>query len=151
MKFINAIPLLVKKWYNICIVKDIFIYLDHAAATPIDPRVLDEMKPYFSTKFFNPSSPYAPAVILRREYEEIKHRIAMAIGGKGTDIIMTAGATESINIIMNSVSGHIVTTEIEHPAVLQAVAKHDHTLVSPDKNGMINPADIAKAIRHDTE
>ena len=60
--------------------KDKFIYLDHAAATPMDPLVVEAMHPYFSEKFFNPSSPYAPAVTVKRDYREAKSRIARVLG-----------------------------------------------------------------------
>ena len=72
------------------------IYLDHAAATPMDTRVITAMQPYFSDNFYNPSSPYAPAVKVRCDYEDTKHKIASLIGAKPGEIIMTAGATESI-------------------------------------------------------
>ena len=58
------------------------IYLDHAAATPLDPDVLTAMQPYFSDAFYNPSSPYAPAVQVRQEYEAAKAQIAGIIGAK---------------------------------------------------------------------
>jgi cysteine desulfurase len=93
------------------------IYLDHAAATPMDERVITAMTPYFSELFYNPSSPYAPAVEVRRDYEQAKHRLAQCIGAKADEIVITAGATESINLIIASVSGHIVTSNIEHHAV----------------------------------
>lgn len=127
------------------------IYLDHAAATPLDERVLAAMTPYFSKSFFNPSSPYAPAVQVRREYEQAKHAIAMNIGAKPDDITMTAGATESINLMFSSVSGHVVTTAIEHHAVLAAAALHDHTLVAVSPKGLVSAAAIATAIRPDTQ
>lgn len=127
------------------------IYLDHAAATPLDERVLAAMQPYFSEHFFNPSSPYAPAVTVRREYDRAKQHIAQAIGGKGNDITITAGATESINIIFASVEGHVVTSAIEHHAVLEAAKLHEHTLVVPNEKGMVAVADIKAAIQPDTE
>ena len=127
------------------------IYLDHAAATPIDSRVLAAMQPYFSDMFFNPSSPYAPAVAVSRDYEAAKHRLASLIGAKPDDLVMTAGATESINLLFGSISGHVVTASIEHHAVLRAAERHDHTFVAPDKKGMIHPKMIAAAIRPDTE
>lgn len=125
--------------------------MDYAAATPVDERVLDAMLPYFSDKFYNPSSPYRQAVEVRREYEDAKQRIAMAIGVKGDELIMTAGATESINLAFNHVKGHVVSSKIEHPAVLEAVKQHDHTLVSPDEKGRVAAESIAVAIRADTE
>lgn len=127
------------------------IYLDHAAATPMDERVRAAMEPYFSEKFFNPSSPYAPAIHVRREYEQAKHTIAKIIGAKPDDLIMTAGATESINLMFGSVSGHVVTTAIEHHAVLRAAERHDATFIVSDAKGMIAVRDIARAIRPDTQ
>jgi len=132
-------------------VNDDLIYLDHAAGTPLDARVLEAMQPYFSELFFNPSSPYAPAIQVRRDYEQAKSRIAVCIGGKADDLVMTAGATESINIMFGSVDGHVVTSSIEHQAVLEAAKMHDHTFVEPDEKGRISADSVAKAIRPDTE
>lgn len=126
------------------------IYLDHAAATPLDPNVLTAMQPYFSDVFYNPSSPYEPAVAVRREYEAAKATIARVIGARPGEIIMTAGATESINLAFSGQNGHVVTTTIEHQAVLAAAARHDHTLVAVDVHGRVDPAAVAAAIRPDT-
>src|SRR5689334_3231436 len=113
------------------------IYLDHAAATPLDERVFSAMRPFFSEKFYNPSSPYAPALAVRREYEAAKGTIASSIGAKPDELIMTAGATESINLAFNSIEGHVITAAIEHHAVLAAAKKHDHTIVESDERGMV--------------
>lgn len=129
---------------------DEVIYLDHAAATPVDPKVLAVMQPFFSDVFYNPSAPYSPAVEVRREYESAKHTIARAIGAKADDIVMTAGATESINLAFASVSGHIVTSSIEHHAVLAAARRHDATFVAPDEKGIVSAQKIKEAIRPDT-
>ena len=99
------------------------IYLDHAAATPLDKRVLAAMQSYFEDRFFNPSSPYAPALTVRREYEAAKHALASTFGAKGDELVITAGATESINLALGSIGGHIVTASIEHHAVLAAALK----------------------------
>ncbi len=130
--------------------KNEFIYLDHAAATPVDSRVLGAMQPYFSDYFYNPSSPYAPAVRVRQIYEEAKHQLAQQIGASRDEIIITAGATESINLAFSSVSGHVITSNIEHHAVLAAAAKHDSTFVPSDDKGMISPKSIADAIKENT-
>ena len=127
------------------------IYLDHAAATPVDRRVVDAMIPYMTEQFFNPSSPYAPAIAARRDYEDAKHRLAMAIGGKADEIVMTAGATESINLMFGSISGHVVTSTIEHHAVLAAARRLDHTFVEVGESGVIDPAAVAAAITPDTQ
>lgn len=128
-----------------------FIYLDHAAATPIDSRVLVAMQPYFSDKFYNPSSPYAPAVSVRRSYEEAKHSLAKNIGAKSDEIIITAGATESINLAFSVITGHVVVANIEHHAVLEAAKKREHTIVEADENGLILAEVITAAITPQTQ
>lgn len=130
---------------------DEIIYLDHAAATPLDERVVAAMQPYFSERFFNPSSPYQPARDVRNDYEQAKAKIASVIGAKADELIMTAGATESINLAFNHVTGHVVTTTIEHPAVLQAAKQHPHTLVDVDKFGRVDIAVLEAAITPETE
>jgi cysteine desulfurase len=127
------------------------IYLDYAAASPLDERVLRVMQPYMTERFYNPSSPYAPALQVRAEYEAAKDMIARMIGGRGTELIMTAGATESINLAFSNVKGHIVLPAIEHHAVRAAAEKHEHTYVAVDARGRVHAEAIAKAIRNDTE
>ena len=127
------------------------IYLDHAAATPMDERVIAAMTPYMREFFYNPSSPYAPAVEVRRAYEYAKHRLAQCIGAKADEIVITAGATESINLMVSAISGHVVTSNIEHHAVLRAVEAHDHTLVKAGEKGTVSPDAVEQAIRPDTE
>lgn len=131
-------------------VKESTIYLDHAAATPLDDRVLQEMLPYLSERFYNPSSPYAPAVEVRRAYEVAKARIGACIGAKGDEIIITAGATESINLAFAGCEGHVVTSRIEHHAVLEVTAHHDATIVEVGADGTVDPKVIAGALRPDT-
>ena len=128
------------------------LYLDYAAATPLDERVLRAMTPYMTDKFYNPSSPYAPALTVRHEYEAAKDAIARTVGGRSTELIMTAGATESINLAFSSVTGHSIVSAIEHHAV-QAAAKQrgDCTILATDKRGRVSAEAIAKMIRPDTE
>ena len=126
------------------------IYLDYAAATPLDPEVLAAMQPYFAESFYNPSSPYAPAVQVRREYEAAKSSIAAVIGAQAGELTMTAGATESVNLAFGGRDGHVIVTSIEHQAVLAAAARHEHTIVPVDKHGRVDPQTIADAIRSDT-
>jgi cysteine desulfurase len=132
-------------------VNDEVIYLDHAAATPVDKKVLAAMQPFFSDDFYNPSAPYSPAVKTRREYEAAKQTIARAIGAKGDDLVITAGATESINLAFNSFSGHIVSANIEHHAVLAAARTREHTLVPATDKGIVSAESIREAIRPDTQ
>ena len=127
------------------------IYLDHAAATPMDERVLTAMQPYFSRDFFNPSSPYMPAVKVRRDYENAKQTLANLIGAKTGEIVITAGATESINLAFSGISGHVVVPNIEHHSVLACAKAHDNTIVEADERGYITADLIKKAIRPDTQ
>ncbi|HEU5121433.1 MAG TPA: aminotransferase class V-fold PLP-dependent enzyme, partial [Candidatus Saccharimonadales bacterium] len=126
------------------------IYLDHAAATPLDSRVFAVMRPYFSELFYNPSSPYAPALTVRRDYENAKHTIAKGIGAKPDELVMTAGATESINLAFNSIGGHIVTANIEHHAVLEAAKRFNHTIIKADMHGFVSAEAVKAAITPET-
>lgn len=128
-----------------------FIYLDHAAATPLSEEALTAMKPYFSDTFFNPSSPYAPAVAVRREYEAAKTRIAACIGARPAELVMTAGATESINLAVSGIGGHVVTSAIEHESVLAVARRFDHTIIDVAPNGRVEPEAVRRAIRPDTK
>ncbi len=127
------------------------MYFDHAAATPLDDRVLAAMLPYFSDQFYNPSSPYAQAIQVRRGYQAAKELLARQIGAKADELVMTAGATESINLAFSAVSGHVVTANIEHDSVLAAAKRHDHTLMASDERGYISADSVKNAIRPDTQ
>lgn len=126
------------------------IYLDYAAATPLDHKVLTAMMPYLSERFYNPSSPYAPAIAVRRDYEAAKSKIAAIIGAQAGELTMTAGATESINLAFASASGHIVTSAVEHQSVLAAAKRHEHTIVPVDRYGRVSPEDVKAAVTPET-
>lgn len=130
------------------------IYLDYAAATPLDKRVFAAMEPYLTENFYNPSAAYQAARNARADYEDARHRLAMVIGGRQSEIIMTAGATESVNITVHGVlkryGGSIVTTAIEHPAVLEAAKQFDHVIVAPTSKGSILVEAVVKAITDET-
>lgn len=130
---------------------DTYIYLDYAAATPLDPRALEAMVPYFTQAFYNPSSPYSPAIRVRHDYDSAKDTIAGVIGAKGSELIMTAGATESINLAFSGVQGHVISSVIEHHAVLAAVTQHNHTLVGVSPQGRVDVKQIADALTPETE
>ena len=131
--------------------KDTLIFLDHAAATPLEPKVLQAMQPYLTDLFYNPSAPYAPAISIRHDYEAAKATIAHVLGAKPDELTMTAGATESINLAFHAVSGHVVTSNIEHHAVLRAAEQHHHTLVAVDERGMVSPQAVQAAITAETQ
>ena len=104
------------------------IYLDYAAATPLDQRVLSVMEPYLHEEFYNPSALYQSARTVRYAYEDARHRLAMVIGAKQHEVIITAGATESIHIAVQGVIGHyggsIAISRSEHAAVIGAASAH---------------------------
>lgn len=126
------------------------IYLDHAAATPMDPLVIEAMQPYFSDKFFNPSSPYAPAVTVKRDYREAKSRIARMLGVGADELVMTAGATESINLAFTAASGVSLVSAIEHSSVINSAKAHsDVRLIPPMNNGRIDPQTVKTLLTPD--
>lgn len=127
------------------------IYLDNAAATPIDKRVLREMEPYFIDKFYNPSAAYLAARQVRADFEEARHRLAQAIGARSAEIIVTAGATESDNMALSGVDGRIITTSIEHSAVLNVAKARGGVILPVDELGRIDLAQLRQSIADDVQ
>lgn len=126
------------------------IYLDHAAATPLDKRVLDVMQPFFGDYFFNPSSPYKQAVEVRKSFDAAKAEIAANIGVKPDELVMTAGATESINLAFLGVDGPSVVPTIEHQAVLSAAEVRGCTYIAPDERGFVSVDAVKREITDET-
>lgn len=130
------------------------IYLDHAAATPVSPKALQAMKPYFSEKFFNPSAAYLPSVEIRREYERAKDEIAHVIGAKGVDLVMTSGATESINLAFSVVGdgAEVLISAVEHAAVLEnAKRASKYQTIDVDQNGRVDLEDFHRKLTNKTQ
>lgn len=130
------------------------IYLDHAAATPVSPKALQAMKPYFSEKFFNPSAAYLPSVEIRREYERAKDEIAHVIGAKGADLVMTSGATESINLAFSIVDNgaEVLISAVEHAAVLEnAKRAGKYQTIDIDQNGRVDLEDFRRKLTDKTQ
>lgn len=129
------------------------VYLDYAAATPMDEQVVAAMLPYFSEKFFNPSSPYLPALDVKYEYNQAKAKIAKALGGVADELVVTAGATESIAVAFNIVSddGGVIISAIEHPSVVSAAQGKNVDILPVDKNGRVAAKDLSKMITDKTE
>ena len=125
------------------------IYLDYAAATPLDPAVFKAMLPYFSEKFYNPSSIYEPARQVKREINTARENVARIIGAKPTEIIFTAGATESINLAFSGFK-KIAHSEIEHDAIYSSAS--GRALFLPvDENGNVKIDMLTKLITDDVE
>lgn len=116
----------------------------------MDPLVVEAMQPYFSEKFFNPSSPYVPAVTVKRDYREAKSRIARVLGVGADELVMTAGATESINLAFTAASGVSLVSAIEHSSVINsAKARSSVRLIPPLKNGRIDLQAVKKLLTPD--
>ena len=116
----------------------------------MDSLVIEAMLPYFSEKFFNPSSPYAPAIFTKREYQQAKSRLARCLGVMADELIMTAGATESVNLAFNAAGGVSLISAIEHDAVINsAKARSEVRFIQPMKNGRIEPQLVKKMLTPD--
>ena len=138
------------------------IYLDNAATTPMSVEVVEAMKPYFTRSFANPASLYDFACDVKRDVEKARKILANVIGAKASEIYFTSGGTESDNWAIKGIAEkhshkgkHIITTSIEHHAVLhtcQWLEKQGYevTYLPVDEYGMVNLNDVEKAIRTDT-
>ena len=147
------------------------VYLDFNATTPVEPQVLDAMLPYFSAEFANAASIHTPGQRARAAVETAREQVAALIGARPQEIVFTSGGTESDNHAIFGVAGqavlpvltsrnaisspHVITTAIEHEAVLnacQALEKQGArvTYLATDANGQIDLADLRRTIRPET-
>ncbi len=138
------------------------IYLDYNATTPVDPRVVEAMIPYLKEHFHNPSSVYSGAKETKKAIEEAREKIASLIGASPKEIIFTGGGSEADNHAIKGVAfafqekgKHIITSSIEHHAVLHACQflekiGFEVTYLPVDKYGIVHPHSLRKAIRDDT-
>jgi cysteine desulfurase len=136
------------------------IYLDHSATTPTDPRVAEAIAPYLAGSYGNPSSVYRAGQDVRVAVERAREKIAALIGAGPKEIMFTSGGTESDNTAIKGLalkkgSGHIVTTAIEHPAVINVVKWLEKrgfsaTFVPVGTDGLVDPDDVRKSLREDT-
>jgi len=140
------------------------IYLDHAATTPLDPRVLEAMTPYLTTAWGNPSSLYAEAQDARRGLDSARATIAGVLGCRPNDMIITAGGSESNNLALRGAAwaarragrgDHIITSAIEHHAVLHTTERLEQdgfrvTYLGVDDEGFIDVGQLQDAVDDDT-
>lgn len=141
------------------------IYLDHAATTPLAPEVLETMRPFLESEYGNPSSVHARGRAARVAVEEARERVAAAIGVPPLDVIFTSGGTEADNFALKGIAwaardagkgAHLVTTNIEHHAVLEAMEwlaqaqGFELTEVPVEADGVVDPARLLAAVRDDT-
>ena len=138
------------------------VYLDYNATTPVAPEVLEAMLPYLREIYGNPSSSHAYGRAAHDGVERARQEVADLLGARSTEIVFTGCATEASNIailgVMRALGAskrHVITSAIEHPAVLQPCMRlredgWDVTILAVDPTGHIDPETVARAIRADT-
>lgn len=138
------------------------IYMDHAATTYTSKEVLDEMLPFFTEHFGNPSSVHQFGREVKKSIDVARDRVAKAIGALPEEIYFTAGGSEADNLAIKGVAyanknkgNHIITTKIEHPAVIETCEQLEKegfevTFLDVDHFGLVNPEDVRNAIKDNT-
>lgn len=138
------------------------IYLDYSATTPMDPEVFEAMKPYFMEKYANPSSIHSLGRIVREDLEAARETVAASMGAQAHEIIFTASGTASDNMAIRGTAEmfkdkgrHIITTSIEHKAVLESCKVLESqgfevTYLPVQPNGVVSLDSVKRAIRKDT-
>lgn len=131
------------------------IYLDYAAATPMDERVLASMLPYFSDKFYNPSATYLPAKAVANDIRDARTKVGALLGTRQSEIIFTAGGTEANNLAIQGVmsqhaEANMVVSAIEHESILKPAAEYTNKQVGVDAQGVLDLDDLQKNIDDQT-
>ncbi len=147
------------------------VYLDNNATTPVQPEVMEAMRPYFEERFGNASSIHSHGQQTRAAVERARESVAALLGARAPEIVFTSGGTEADNLAVFGVAGHrspvtghgefvaaghIITSTIEHHAVLNA-CRHlesngcDVTYVPVNASGVVDPADVRRALRPSTK
>ena len=138
------------------------IYVDHAATTPVREEVLSAMLPYFSGAFGNPSGLYTVAQEARKAVDDSREAVARCLSARMSEVVFTSGGTESDNaavkgvaFAMRNVGKHVITTAVEHHAVLHACHQleqfgFDVTYLPVDEYGLVDPDDVGRAITDQT-
>lgn len=127
------------------------IYLDYAAATPMDGAVAKAMDPYLSSQFYNPSATYLAARQVRNDLQAARQLIASHLGAKPGEIIFTAGATEANNLAISGImtqypGGEVLVSAVEHDSVLQPAKLYEHKILSVDKQGRLELGKLSNSI-----
>lgn len=141
---------------------DKIIYFDHAATTAVNEEVLKEMIPYFNLNYGNPSSIYGIGRISKKALEDAREKVARVINAKPNEVYFTGCGSESDNLAIKGIAhankekgNHIITTKIEHPAVLNtchALEKQGYevTYLNVDENGLISIEELENSIKENT-
>lgn len=131
------------------------IYLDHAAATPMDPTVLEAMLPYFTDRFYNPSATYMAAVSVRKELDAARARAATVLGARPSEVFFTAGATEANNLVIRGVmqqfpEGNVIVSGVEHDSVLLTARQYSCKEAPVTPQGIVDINELTKLIDDST-
>jgi cysteine desulfurase len=138
------------------------IYLDYNGTTPMDPQVIEAMGPFLETEFGNPSSSHWYGIAPKKAVETARRQVANLLGCSPAEIIFTSGGTESNNHAITGIArafrskgNHIITSRIEHPAVLEVCRflegfGYETTFLPVDEHGLVRVQDVEKAIRPET-
>ena len=138
------------------------VYLDHNATTPVDPEVVEAMLPFLQHDWGNPSSIHTTGSRAREPLEAARRAVAQVLGCTARRLVFTSGGSEANNLALKGVlgadpsrRGHVVSTTVEHPAILATcgaleVAGHEVTLLDVDADGLVSPGALRAALRPDT-
>src|SRR5260221_6725852 len=135
------------------------VYMDSNATTPLLPEVWEAMRPYYEEKFGNASSIHHHGQHARAAVERARESVATLLGCRAAEVVFTSGGTESDNLAlfgMLTAGDHVITSNIDHHAVLNAVAELEKrgieaTFVPVDSRGLIDPEDVRRAVRPNTK
>lgn len=138
------------------------IYFDNHSTTPLDPQVFEAMRPYFTEKFSNPSSPHVSGWEIESQVKLCREKILTLFEAQGYQVIFTSGATESNNLAIQGIveasglkKAHVITQATEHSCILESCKKiisagHEVTFLPVDHEGFVSPLQIKEAIRANT-
>ena len=138
------------------------MYLDHAATTPVDEAVLEEMWPYMREAYGNPSSLHSAGQEAKFALDVARDRVAALLNAQAREIVFTSGGTEADNLAIRGVlwerreeRRHLVVSAVEHEAVLDTAEEMERlgwevTLLPVDGHGVVHPESLRAALRHDT-
>ncbi len=131
------------------------IYLDYAAATPLDPGVLQVMQPYFTEKFYNPSATYAPAKAVRADVADARSRIARHLGAKANEVIFAAGGTEANNLAIKGIMQQFpdkqcLFSAVEHESIRQPAQQYSSQEIAVDDQGCLDLQSLSAQIHDET-
>ncbi|MDP6613192.1 MAG: cysteine desulfurase family protein, partial [Candidatus Hydrothermarchaeota archaeon] len=138
------------------------VYMDHAATTPLDSRVVEAMEPFYSIKYGNPSSLHTAGQEAREAVEEARSKVAKLLNADSGNIIFTSGGTEANNLALKGIAfanrkkgRHIITSKIEHHAILEPCEwlekqGYEVTYLPVDEYGRVSSGNLESALREDT-